>query len=887
LELWLLILAVPAAIGGTWAAFFGGKGALHFAQQYIRRRRAATPNLLSKSPQEYKPLRQYLRYFVETWSVVNFRGLGIRPGLHGLAAGKGLQIKLERLYVPAAVESGSHSSDSLVSEPHTGLLIRQTRKVVPAHTIIPRERCTLLLGSLGSGKSTFAIYVALSLARAITQDDDQLLRERFGTDWNLFGAPDHSFGRANWRKAPIPIFVELGEIEKQIFVPELEAHHNVVVAHLSFIDGIAKYLSATAGIRFSANELTALLATSQVILILDGLDEVKNEHLRILISQTIRYLAATFAHAHFLVTARSKDDPSLIELGSAFRTLKLAGFGYEDVKRFIENWTVEASHRDGDETRIVAEKNVRTALDMLRFVLMHQDIVDISVNPLIVCMIAMITYFEPAIRYRRVELYDKCTLALAGEWDIAKELMRKSIRDVHAGHEKSGEFLSPTARRTQLEYIAFEMVQTRTSSLKLSQATQALTCSSPKFGSGEKAVENAQQFIIRTVAETGALEERIEGEYSFPFSGIRRYLAARRLTRIESTAELVDVAWTNIDNSEWYEVLKLAISDLSLRNPERISAIFSACFERDTGAAPDKRRLIQLLNTLPEADTENLAPALLHRARVALSTLMNDASLSWQERVEAGTCLGWIGDPRALSSRVSIPNAKATIGMDATSSSPQHHVIISAHFLAEYPVTNEAFDRFLIHGGYEKREYWTDEGWIWRQRERIVRPFFWDSPKFRTPNQPVVGVSWYEAAAYASWLGARLPTEAEWEFAARGAAGLNWPWGDVFDPNACIYCGTGIEATAPVGVAKRNISPLHLHDMAGNVWEWCSSQYAPYPYVGSDGREAMTGEAPRILRGGSWYSSEVETAGYFRRWLHPASRQFNFGFRIAWNQNGT
>jgi formylglycine-generating enzyme required for sulfatase activity len=122
---------------------------------------------------------------------------------------------------------------------------------------------------------------------------------------------------------------------------------------------------------------------------------------------------------------------------------------------------------------------------------------------------------------------------------------------------------------------------------------------------------------------------------------------------------------------------------------------------------------------------------------------------------------------------------------------PQHEVTLSAYAIGRYPVTNAEFKRFIDDNGYTMQNYWTDAGWKQKESESWTKPRYWDDAQWNDPAQPVVGVSWYEAAAYCKWLSKktgkpyRLPTEAEWEFAARGKEGYRYPWGNQWDKTKC------------------------------------------------------------------------------------------------------
>lgn len=195
-----------------------------------------------------------------------------------------------------------------------------------------------------------------------------------------------------------------------------------------------------------------------------------------------------------------------------------------------------------------------------------------------------------------------------------------------------------------------------------------------------------------------------------------------------------------------------------------------------------------------------------------------------------------------------------------------HTVYLDDFYMDVYEVTNAQYKKFTDATGHKV-------------------PYYWNNSDYNAPNQPVVGVSWYDAKDYAEWTGGRLPTEAEWEKAARGRLeGKTYPWGDVFtndDANYAGYAGgTGGKDiwnyTSPVGSFAPN--GYGLYDMAGNVWEWCVDWYGADYYMKSP-RQNPTGPSSgtrRVLRGGSWcyYSLDGYSTFAFSP-LRVASRDYN------------
>ena len=225
---------------------------------------------------------------------------------------------------------------------------------------------------------------------------------------------------------------------------------------------------------------------------------------------------------------------------------------------------------------------------------------------------------------------------------------------------------------------------------------------------------------------------------------------------------------------------------------------------------------------------------------------------------------------------------------------PQHTVEVAAFELAKYPVTNGLYAGFIAAGGYENAEWWTPEGWAWRSDTRRIAPRLWDDPRYIGAERPVIGVSWFEAMAYSAWASSvtgralRLPSEVEWEWAAR-AQNTRWmyPWGGTFNADLLNSGVAGISGTTPgttiaVGShSPKGNGPFGHGDQLGQVWEWTRSAFKPYPYIADDGREDPYSPERHVLRGGSWgdgkYANRVTT-----RYHYPGHYgDVTSGFRVA------
>lgn len=238
------------------------------------------------------------------------------------------------------------------------------------------------------------------------------------------------------------------------------------------------------------------------------------------------------------------------------------------------------------------------------------------------------------------------------------------------------------------------------------------------------------------------------------------------------------------------------------------------------------------------------------------------------------------------------------------SESPMIKVSVSSYIMDKYEVTNAEYKKFMDGDGYNKRDYWTAEGWQWRQSNNITKPLYWDDTKYNQENYPVVGVSWYEAYAYAKWSGKRLPSEAEWEFAAKGSSSATTPWGRLFPWGNDVPSDTNKKANGYFGpdgsldgfkyLADANSfnsgtsdgrTPSGVMNMAGNVMEWANDWYQ-YEYYGrsTDFTNPMgpVNGTFKVVRGGSWTHGKNDLRTSNRElFLNPASRNVNLGFRCV------
>lgn len=212
-----------------------------------------------------------------------------------------------------------------------------------------------------------------------------------------------------------------------------------------------------------------------------------------------------------------------------------------------------------------------------------------------------------------------------------------------------------------------------------------------------------------------------------------------------------------------------------------------------------------------------------------------------------------------------------TVGIDEF---PQHKVYLSGFYMDRYEVTVADFRRFIQTTGRIAPRIWADEEWV-----RI-----YPVPK---DDHPMNGVSWYDANDYCQWVGKRLPSEEEWEKAARGTDGRQWPWGNEPNHPDRVKANTqeaGVGWTASVESYPGGVSPYGIYNMTGNVMEWTSSWYKPYP--GSSLQRDAFGEKYKVLRGGSWENPAVPLGrSAYRQSVAPKWDHPGHGFRCAMDKD--
>jgi gamma-glutamyl hercynylcysteine S-oxide synthase len=260
-----------------------------------------------------------------------------------------------------------------------------------------------------------------------------------------------------------------------------------------------------------------------------------------------------------------------------------------------------------------------------------------------------------------------------------------------------------------------------------------------------------------------------------------------------------------------------------------------------------------------------------------------------------------------LSPEVLVPGGEFTMGTSTEAwaldnERPAHSVDVPAFWIDTVPVSNADYLAFIADGGYAEQRWWTAAGWAYRQRAELTAPLFWtrdaDGSWWRRsfgallpvdPDEPVLHVCQHEAVAYAAWAGRRLPSEAEWEKAARWdpmtGRSRRYPWGDGDPTPELANLGQRHLQPAKVGSYPAGASPLGVHQLIGDVWEWTASTFTPYPgfqvFPYPEYSQVFFGSDYYMLRGGSFGTDRAACRATFRNWDYPIRRQIFAGFRTA------
>ena len=544
-----------------------------------------------------------------------------------------------------------------------------------------------------------------------------------------------------------------------------------------------------------------------------------------------------------------------------FETAQIEPLAAEAIQKFLEHWCrglfPESERAAGLHLAELAEA-LRASAEIRRM----------ARNPVMLTALAAVHWNERRLPEQRADLYES----------ILNWLARS--REKREGRQP------PERCLLLLQHLALEMQKApegRQLQISKGRAADILApqfVEVPEAGRRPKALE----FLEQEEVDSGIIVSR-GSEIRFWHLTFQEYLAARAAGGLaDKEQHRLLLGENRIYRPEWREVSLLLGGVLHKQGQDKINGLVSAVLEQ-LGERPSlagRARCAGLLGAL----VRDLQPFHYQPADARYRETMDAVlgifdkdkayAIEFGVRLEAAEALGQAGDPRlARDNWITIEDgefwmgaqkddpAKPNYDPDASEDeAPVRKVRLAAYQIGRYPVTVEEYRRFVEDDGYRNERWWRAGGF-----GKDKEPENWDEQVLH-PNRPVAYVSWYEAAAYCAWAGVRLPGEAEWERAARGQEGREYPWGpDKPDETRANFDGKVGSAT-PVGLYPRGATPEGIDDMAGNVWEWVEDRY--------EGQEGV-----RVLRGGSFSVNAGGLRASNRDRVGPGGRDDSIGFRCV------
>ncbi|MFM7199901.1 MAG: SUMF1/EgtB/PvdO family nonheme iron enzyme, partial [Myxococcota bacterium] len=634
----------------------------------------------------------------------------------------------------------------------------------PLSTLVgmPDVRCLALKGGPGSGKSTFL---------------RSLLLQRLNDP-----APE----------PVLPLYLELKELGVW-----LKQHPSGGTAPEQLLTWAGESLTKWG---LSAEALARRSGHGRVIWLLDGLDEIFEDELR---HRAAQIIGGYFKHlpgaADRLVLAgrpHAFEDARLVcHLGVERHTAELDALTDEERAEFLEKWFAEVYLHNLARAQEQAEA-------LTNAIPQHEKVDELSRTPLLLSTMAAVYQMGRVLPERRADLYDK-----------AVEVM---LHRRFGGELKPGGFTQRQVRRA-LTVVAKEMMEAgEVRSLTRLDFERVIEASYYPNGASETERVELESLNQWLGAQSGLLALRGEPlRVTFSHLGFQEFLCAEWYA---NQREPLTTLGKHLDEPAWREVVlllggRLLMDGLGQLGEQYLNGLFEVGGEGVQAAW----RTALLASVVMEAPEGALPVGFEERLRPRLLEVMGGKTFSstFRERVRVGLCLGKVGDPRLglekAENWIWIPPGEFMMGSnDYEDETPIHQVKLTQGFyLSRFPVTNHDFKAFVDAGGYQTQAWWSEEGWAFCQKQKLEAPRFWIDAQWNGPNQPVVGVSWYEAEAFCHWMTmrwsskeagrvVRLPSEAEWEYAARGKEGRAYPWGKE-KPTAerANYNQTGISQTSP------------------------------------------------------------------------------------------
>ena len=931
----LVILAradVPPVLGGMlWFLMIAGVAGYALLELRLHGRAAppddrSLPDGQNSPPRIDRPVPltspgdlrgTYLVQMPLEWGDLRLVGLDTRAGDPRRQA-----LTLERVYIGLNTTSSRPEKTRKAREEFAPAGEREAPlSVLEAFWQAP-ERRMVLLGRPGGGKSSFARYLALELAVACRADTPLDYEQRL-PGWE-------------GREPLLPVFLSLGRLARSL----REGDGDIGVASIERY--LCSELDGHEDLRGFGPTLLNELKERGGVVLLDGLDEVPGER-RAAMKRALERFAEQYPRCRILVTCRTHSYRASGDWQLAWQSLhELAPFNDEDIGNFVETWY--GALEEVDRSR--GKDFYRNKAQSLKLALQPgapRRLRELAGTPLLLTIVTLV-HTDRELPDSRVDVLNASVDILLVKWQTSKAEGVRSILDMLSEH---GVF--ETRLHQALREMAFEAIKAGEG--RDGEGRAAVTEGTVKKAMSTYLGEPGIQLFLEYCGDANGLllyegemrlpdrpaDAPLERFYTFPHLFFQEYLASRHLAELDDYAER---AARLAGDPAWREVVLFLGEHFCFAkeggNPRKAERLLDAMVPRETPASDQGWRRVELAGDVARTMTRvaEIPSGLESRLRSRLKELVtSDRALkgSAVTRASAGRALSDTGDARpgvGLDPATGLPamawapvpgNPALKLG-DGLGSGPDPEfadddekwpgdetLAVQAFYLAACPVTVAQYRPFVDQGAYTEREpWWTEAGWKQvHDAESRTAPWGWDDPKLTLDNHPVVGVTWYEAVAYCRWLtvrlqesGAlpagwtvRLPTEAEWEWVARGPGGLRWPWGNDWpeDSAPCNSEEAGIGRTSAVGLFPNgsnwfvneaaNLPPMPLtaeciYDQAGNVWEWCATKWQekyPLPRTDEWSGAYRAGDDLRVLRGGSFYDDRSGCRGAYRYWGGPGT----------------